>query len=408
MDFANIDLRHDLVRELALRFYTGLRSNKWKGKPTPTGVLRAHKAWEGSEYRGIEHPLVAAMQDWRGWDVLQTASWIYGNVEKALQEVEVLWPKVRIAAMRLRNNGELKAAAVRGICTDILGAGLKGNRRTEAISRFYFDTAYYGVSSRISINDGVPFVKMAGHSKTRIPATFSAVPGLLGNLGQLSSGEDAGASAARLLMLLHTGNYVIANNRLCRVSLPVEPTTGNWGDISRPETIYPMPADYQWCARRAVRFAIAGFIWPTATALQGDWDFIDAAIDEIWIPAVFEMFFVIAGDGNVRRDCAMAFTAAIYSRLAAIQGWLNPLEMREKLREIFLETVGILRQFSETVADLEQALAGDLFRNPDDIIKLAGGAVDAGLDENERLGTLIRYQREIALYAAEAHPEISS
>jgi len=149
-------------------------------------------------------------------------------------------------------------------------------------------------------------------------------------------------------------------------------------------------------------------VWPTMVALRGDRELLGKMIDELWIPTVFEMFFLIAKDKQVPQDCALAFLAAVYARLAAISGWFNPVAMHHRLREIFLETADILQQFSETIVDLEQALTGDLFRSPGDIINLAGGAVDADLEENERMGILIRHQRETASYVAEAYPDLYS
>jgi len=410
MDYAAIGLRHDLVRELALRFYNGLRTNKWKGRPTPAEVFQARKAWEELDYQGNNHPIVVAVRDWRGWDPVQTAGWIYDNVEKAIEEIDMLWPKVKLAATRLKNGGELNAATVRSFCSDILGAGFKGNRQMEVLTRFHFDALYFGASSKTSIHDGVSFVEMTGHSEMPlISGSYEDVmEGLAKNLIPMSHGKDASASAARLLMVLRTGNYIIFDNRLCRISLPVDPTSGSWGDVSRPEKMYPIPADYQWCARREVQFAVAGFVWPTMVALRGDRELLGKMIDELWIPTVFEMFFLIAKDKQVPQDCALAFLAAVYARLAAISGWFNPVAMHHRLREIFLETADILQQFSETIVDLEQALTGDLFRSPGDIINLAGGAVDADLEENERMGILIRHQRETASYVAEAYPDLYS
>lgn len=419
MSFVEIDMRHYLSREISSKAYALLRDKRWKKGASPLAIFSTQLVCKTREELcdvfkndGVHNSLLQVVKNWRQWDNTELGGWLHDNIEKTIHEIDHLWSKIQLVALRVKNNGALSAVTLRELCADIFGAGLKGDREMDIVSRFHYEHQYYGLSFTTSINEGIPFVRFEECASPSSPIQ-SRDPSEIGNwlskkLAHMSDGSDPGASAGRLLMLLHAGNYVAAGNRLCRVSLPIEPLRGIMADISNPKSIHPMIEDYTWCARTALRFFLAGFVWPTMRACGHDMKLVESVIEKFWIPKIYNTFFVVAHDKTPDSNCALLFSASIYARLLAIKSWLNPVQMRQKLKECFWETAVVLEQFKETASDLEQAIQCGLFRGPDDILALAGDVVDAGLRQDPRFATLILYQRDSCQLAVQSQHSVHS
>jgi hypothetical protein len=424
--FTEMALRCDLAYGIGLLIYRVVRTRggdpraALEAKKGPTWIAEFRRVVleestkADSELGRQFGPIIRATQKWKIFDDVELAGWVHENLDRLIDEIGHLWPVIHTVALTWKNKGEVTPKEMRHTCRGIFGRAFERDRELRVISHFYYTRAQYCRYARNPlVEEGVPFVRLPRSGEvpsdpiSNTPTDIDeAIEELRQQLPALSVGSHLSAAVGRIFFLLHNGNFIVHEGKLRFVQFPVEPGSGEWARIDEcPEEIHRFPKDYVRSARYALQFALGGFMWATYRVLAGGGSRrsptlleVEAIISKLWLLQIFRVSSALAAaSSELPSDCSIRYAESVYARMAYLEGWWNPLVMREKLRAILKETYELLLRHSNVCWDLEEGIRCGLIKTGEDFLSLAGDAVDGRFANDEEYGFIMRYQRDLAL-----------
>jgi len=366
------------------------------------------------EFNGNQFGLIVrAIKRWRKFDDVELGGWVHEILEQLAEEFARLWPRIHVVALKLKNKGSSDSRELLELCKPIYCSAFELDPELSAIIKWHYQQRPHAGAGGKFFLDGVPFLELSAAETLAAPFSKIAVQlsqprdvaeALRLNVDDLNDDSNPAVASGRAMLLLYNGNFFVHDGKLRAVIFPIDPKSGQWNFHEWDGSFHKCPGEYAQSATYALQFALAGFVAATHSLLRRlrvegrlRRDFLDAAIRDFWVPEVLRQSFAVAAAPNLfLTGNALEYAASVYARLALIEGWLNPVVMRDKLRDIFFDTSALLNRFPQVCEDLEEALASDLIKSADDLIAFGSDVVDLRFEENADYGYVISYCRERA------------